>query len=381
MMTRKRKRASDATAENISVASGFPKARNERRDSNDYAIHSPPEAKKQPIRKVKRASLASREEYDPESVDDVADETQLKHNETNKAREHEPEVANAIVTRENISNHMQNAAIGITDANGEGNERDPGNTDEKEAESTETPTTGRRDKPSNMSSASSSSSQKSSGTANDSSNDFSIEQDAGVEADADAEEDEDQEDADMDASLDIKDDEVTASLEMAVPTMDPTPAESAQVSPAGSPPDSNLDQESPVKRTITSAPGEAAGIEDGRVKKKLPGRRRAPHANPKVEAALRRQLHLRMNYRAVAKVLKPILAELGHRSLSSLENNIKAHEEAVEYPGVKEGLHQRFEQRLAWVQKHKDLSKRKLKDTFEAEVETRRQQHQVRLSA
>ena len=165
--------------------------------------------------------------------------------------------------------------------------------------------------------------------------------------------------------------EVTDSLEVAPPTLDPTPAESA--SRAGSPPDSSFDRESPVKRA------DAVLVEDGVGKKKLPGRRRAPHPNPKVEAALRRQLHLRMNYRAVAKSLKPVLAELAQRSLKELETNPTAHEEASEYPAVKEGLHQSFERRLAWIQKQKELNKQRLKDMFEAEVEMRRMQYDVGL--
>lgn len=166
--------------------------------------------------------------------------------------------------------------------------------------------------------------------------------------------------------------EIKDSLEVAPPTLDPTPAESA--SRAGSPPDSSFDRESPVKRADA-----AALAEDGVGKKKLPGRRRAPHPNPKVEAALRRQLHLRMNYRAVAKSLKPVLAELAQRSLKELETNPTAHEESSEYPAVKEGLHQSFERRLAWIQKQKELNKQRLKDMLEAEMEMRRTQYDVSL--
>ncbi|KAL1306515.1 hypothetical protein AAFC00_005207 [Neodothiora populina] len=186
--------------------------------------------------------------------------------------------------------------------------------------------------------------------------------DAQVHADADAEAEEEEE---------APEESITASREIVPPSLDPTPVQSAQASPAGSPPDSSFDQESPVKRAITSMPGVT-----GKGKKKLPGRRRAPHANPKVEAALRRQLHLRMNYRAVAKALKPILAELGHRSLRELESNPSAHEEASEYPVVKEDLHQCFEHRLAIIQKQKELNKQRLKDILEDELEMRKTKYE-----
>jgi len=65
--------------------------------------------------------------------------------------------------------------------------------------------------------------------------------------------------------------------------------------------------------------------------------------------------------------------------LKELETNPTAHEEASEYPAVKEGLHQSFERRLAWIQKQKELNKQRLKDMFEAEVEMRRMQYDVGL--
>ena len=87
-----------------------------------------------------------------------------------------------------------------------------------------------------------------------------------------------------------------------------------------------------------------------------------------------------MNYRAVAKALKPVLDELSQRNLSNLKNNPKAHEEAKEYPIVKEGLHQHFEHRLAWIQEQKNLNKKRLSDILEHETAMRKQQYNVSFS-
>jgi hypothetical protein len=53
--------------------------------------------------------------------------------------------------------------------------------------------------------------------------------------------------------------------------------------------------------------------------RRLPGRRRAPNADPYLEACLRRQLQLRMTHRAVSKALKPVLIELAIRTSETLE--------------------------------------------------------------
>jgi hypothetical protein len=52
--------------------------------------------------------------------------------------------------------------------------------------------------------------------------------------------------------------------------------------------------------------------------RRLPGRRRAPNADPYLEACLRRQLVLRMGHRAVSKALKPVLIELAIRTAEQL---------------------------------------------------------------
>ncbi|KAF1990671.1 hypothetical protein K402DRAFT_417440 [Aulographum hederae CBS 113979] len=85
------------------------------------------------------------------------------------------------------------------------------------------------------------------------------------------------------------------------------------------------------------------------VKKRLPGRRRAPHADPSIEADLRRQLHLKMGYRAIAKALKPILAELAERSIEEIEENPEAHTQHPSYRIVEDELEARVNQRISHV--------------------------------
>ncbi|KAK8200650.1 hypothetical protein M8818_005965 [Zalaria obscura] len=84
-------------------------------------------------------------------------------------------------------------------------------------------------------------------------------------------------------------------------------APSTDATPADSPPDQA--DPSPLKigrgrkplgkRVAEILSGEVPKSEnDGKPAKRLPGRRRAPHANPKIEAALRRQLHLHSSIRS-----------------------------------------------------------------------------------
>lgn len=184
---------------------------------------------------------------------------------------------------------------------------------------------------------------------------------------------------DENADLDNSRDELSLPKQLGMATVDPTPVVSATASPAGSNQDSNADQESPSKQMASVLVGGApTASQDGdKPVKRLPGRRRAPHANPKVEAALRRQLHLRMAYRAVAKNLKPILAELAKRSLNNIHKDPEAHTTFSEYPVVKDSLNEHFGERLAWIQKQKELNKQRLDDILEQETAMRKRNYEV----
>ncbi|KAG8625885.1 hypothetical protein KVT40_006286 [Elsinoe batatas] len=166
--------------------------------------------------------------------------------------------------------------------------------------------------------------------------------------------------------------------------------------------ESNLDDESPSKmavpkvittlasplRTISEedadgaqSPVSALGDEltalgPGKAPRKLPGRRRAPHAIPKVEAALRRQLQLRVRYRAVAKQLKPLLAELAKRSIRDLKNDAEAHVKAREYEIVKKRLDEKMQARLARSKEENRYNKDKIKLLFDSETDRIKMQYQ-----
>ncbi|KAF2219283.1 hypothetical protein BDZ85DRAFT_252830 [Elsinoe ampelina] len=166
--------------------------------------------------------------------------------------------------------------------------------------------------------------------------------------------------------------------------------------------ESNLDDESPSKmavpkvittlasplRTISEedadgaqSPISALGDEltasgPGKAPRKLPGRRRAPHAIPKVEAALRRQLQLRVRYRAVAKQLKPLLAELAKRSIKDLKNDAEAPVKAREYDIVKKRLDEKMQARLARSKEEDRYNKDKIKLLFDSETDRIKTQYQ-----
>ncbi|KAF2462336.1 hypothetical protein BDY21DRAFT_418240 [Lineolata rhizophorae] len=136
-------------------------------------------------------------------------------------------------------------------------------------------------------------------------------------------------------------------------TQDGTPAASADATPIPGTPNS----------TINLPPGHSqSGAETPNMEqpakavKRLPGRRRAPNPNVNIEADLRRQLHLKMGYRAVAKVLKPILDELAQRTLNDLENDPQLYKQYEEYDEIQAELRDRLGDRLTTVEnqrKHK----------------------------
>lgn len=121
----------------------------------------------------------------------------------------------------------------------------------------------------------------------------------------------------------------------------------------------------------------AVPLQKGKPLKKMPGRRRHQHAIPSVEAALRRQLDLRVTYRAVAKQLKPILAEISKRTLKNLEKDRHYHEKAAEHRTVLSQLSQRRDERLKWIEDEHSYQRRNLTRTFDEESELRRMRYDV----
>jgi hypothetical protein len=92
-----------------------------------------------------------------------------------------------------------------------------------------------------------------------------------------------------------------------------------------------------------------------RVTKRLPGRRRAPNPNASIEADLRRQLQLKMGYRAVAKALKPVLAELAKRAADELVTNEDYHKENEAYEEIISQLDQRLQDKIRIIDNEKRI--------------------------
>jgi hypothetical protein len=111
---------------------------------------------------------------------------------------------------------------------------------------------------------------------------------------------------------------------------------------------------------------------------RLPGRRRAHHADIDIEVDLRRQLELRVGYRALAKALKPILAELAARTLRDLESDEELHKQCPEYQQVLDDLDERLKSRLAYINSEHDLEEQRLHRAHIAQVELTRHAAKVR---
>lgn len=120
---------------------------------------------------------------------------------------------------------------------------------------------------------------------------------------------------------------------------------------AETPADSTMETPIPGTPLNGNDIGTGGGTDQERTKmvRRLPGRRRAPNANPSIEADLRRQLTLKMSYRSVVKALKPVLAELTRRSIEQLENDDDAHRKCEEYDRVMDQLNVYLKRRVDQV--------------------------------
>jgi hypothetical protein len=136
-----------------------------------------------------------------------------------------------------------------------------------------------------------------------------------------------------------------------------TPAESANGTPAPTTPFTNSQQNHDTDR------------DPSRPAKRMPGRRRAPNPDASIEADLRRQLHLRLGYRAVAKALKPILAELAQRTLKNVRADEEALKESNEYRTVQAELDARLAERLGHIDAEKSIRAINLEEQLTARKE------------
>jgi hypothetical protein len=137
-----------------------------------------------------------------------------------------------------------------------------------------------------------------------------------------------------------------------------TPTESANGTPAPGTPFNNSQQNNETDR------------DPSRAAKRMPGRRRAPNPDASIEADLRRQLHLRLAYRSVAKALKPVLAELAQRTLNdSRRDGEEALKQSDEYYTVKAEIDTRLAQRLGHINAERNIKAANLEAQYKAQKE------------
>lgn len=124
-----------------------------------------------------------------------------------------------------------------------------------------------------------------------------------------------------------------------------------------------------TNRDDSLARGSPSGLEAHRILDRLPGRRRAHHADMDVEVDLRRQLELRVAYRALAKAFKPILAELADRTAQEQRANAELYKQCPEYQEVLDELEEHLNARLALLQTEHDEEESRLQRMYKADLQ------------
>lgn len=124
-----------------------------------------------------------------------------------------------------------------------------------------------------------------------------------------------------------------------------------------------------ANRDDSLARGSPGGLEAQGYLDRLPGRRRAHHADIDVEVDLRRQLELRIAYRAIAKALKPILAELADRTAQEQRANAELYKQCPEYQEVLDELEEHLNSRLALLQTEHDEEESRLQRMYKADLQ------------
>ncbi|KAF2168042.1 hypothetical protein M409DRAFT_21488 [Zasmidium cellare ATCC 36951] len=125
---------------------------------------------------------------------------------------------------------------------------------------------------------------------------------------------------------------------------------------------------------------------DGQPRRRLAGRRRAEHHDPKVEATMRRQLQLKSTFRAIARALKPVLAEIAQKTVENLEEEPHLHEQVVEYRGTEEeeGIQQLLDdalaRRKAQLEAQFRWNKLNLQKTLQGEDKVRRSRCELQIA-
>ena len=118
-----------------------------------------------------------------------------------------------------------------------------------------------------------------------------------------------------------------------------------------------------------------------KTERRLPGRKRQPNPDVNIEASLRRQLQLKTNYRAVAKALKPILAELARRSIEEIKKEAEACKRYEQYDTVLQQINMRLNERLAYLDETYWLKKKYAEKVSHVERLARREECTVSLTS
>lgn len=187
------------------------------------------------------------------------------------------------------------------------------------------------------------------------------------------------------------DDQIEVAVPAPAPSTDATPAGSVGASPASS--ISASDDESPTKLPETQIDvvmqaefadaleaeeaAEVADVDDqqqsgeeGRTKRMFGGgrRRRAKHHIAKVEAAMQRQAALKTAFRQITRAFKPVLAEIGDRTLENLNRSDDSWKQAAEHDSVLDGLNAALAGRQARLQAQREFDTALLQNKLEAEA-------------
>ena len=132
------------------------------------------------------------------------------------------------------------------------------------------------------------------------------------------------------------------------------------------------------RNKVPKEPKPSVEPSDKVVKKRLPGRRRAPNPNDSIEADMRRQLSLRMSYRAVTKHLKPILQEIANRTEEKIDTDPEYHKTSERHGIVDAQLDESLRTRLHTIDMEEKVAIEYAVSTCERESELVRTQYQVR---
>jgi hypothetical protein len=114
-----------------------------------------------------------------------------------------------------------------------------------------------------------------------------------------------------------------------------------------------------------------------RMSQRMPGRRRKPNPDAELEADLGRLAELRRNYKILAKMVKPAIAELAERAIADIENDPEAHKQSPQHQLVQDELDARFNQRIALIEREYQLKVQYERKVMVTEEECIRMNFQV----